>query len=120
MYREQIRGCSMSRARARLVLERLNTNKPYIQRVEFIETLAALTSLFVEEVSKIAPGPNKPVKTLLWNAAAPNRLEFYLNNTRMRHMIAFRKLALLPTGTTSNESLHAEINNWFRQTQACP
>ncbi len=27
------------------------------------------------------------------------------------------KLALLPSGTASNESLHTEINNFFRQTQ---
>jgi hypothetical protein len=27
------------------------------------------------------------------------------------------RLTLLPAGTTSNEALHAEINNWFRQTQ---
>ncbi len=118
IYREQIRQCSMSNARARMVLERLDTEKPYVQRVEFIEVLAALTSLFKEEVSKIAPGPNKLVKTLLWNAAAPHRLEFYLNNTRVRYMIAATKLSLLPSGTTSNESLHAELNNCFRQTQA--
>ncbi len=117
MYREQIRSCSMSRARALMVIDRLNTEKPYVQRVEFIETLAAITSLYPDEVSKIAPGPNKTVKTLLWNAAAAHRLEFYLNNTRMRYMVATQKLSLLPAGTASNESLHAEINNWFRQTQ---
>jgi hypothetical protein len=27
------------------------------------------------------------------------------------------RLSLLPTGTTSNEALHAEINSWLRQTQ---
>ena len=27
------------------------------------------------------------------------------------------QLSLLPAGTASNEALHAEINNWFRQTQ---
>ncbi len=89
-----------------------------MQRVEFIETLAAITSLYPDEVSKIAPGPNKAVKTLLWNAAAAHRLEFYLNNTRMRYMVATQKLSLLPAGTASNELLHAEINNWFRQAQA--
>ena len=31
----------------------------------------------------------------------------------MRHS----RLALLPTGTTSNESLHHETNTWFRETQ---
>ena len=31
--------------------------------------------------------------------------------------MSVERLTLLPAGTTSNEALHAEINNWFRQTQ---
>ena len=54
---------------------------------------------------------------ILWCAAAPQRIEWYLNNTRQRHLMRIEQLSLLPAGTTSNEALHAEINNWFRQTQ---
>jgi hypothetical protein len=34
-----------------------------------------------------------------------------------RHTIDPARLALLPSGTSGNEALHAEINSWFRQTQ---
>jgi hypothetical protein len=66
---------------------------------------------------KKSPGPNKTVCEILWCAAAAPRIEWYLNNTRQRHSMNVERLTLLPAGTTSNESLHAEINNWFRQTQ---
>jgi hypothetical protein len=35
----------------------------------------------------------------------------------MRHAMPSTRLLLLPSGTASNESLHREINTWFRQTQ---
>ncbi len=72
----------------------------------------------MRQVQKIAPGPNKSVCEILWCAAAAPRIEWYLNNTRQRHSMGIERLSLLPTGTTSNEALHAEINAWFRQTQA--
>ena len=53
----------------------------------------------------------------LLSATAPARAEWYLNNTRMRHMISGTRQALLPVGTTSNEALHHEIKTWFRETQ---
>jgi hypothetical protein len=31
--------------------------------------------------------------------------------------MSVERLTLLPASTTSNEALHAEINNWFRHTQ---
>ena len=39
------------------------------------------------------------------------------NNLRVRAMMCKSANVLMPTGTTSNESLCAEINGWFRQTQ---
>jgi hypothetical protein len=69
------------------------------------------------QAQKKSPGPNKTVCEILWCAAAAPRIEWYLNNTRQRHSMCVERLTLLPAGTTSNEALHAEINNWFRQTQ---
>jgi hypothetical protein len=37
--------------------------------------------------------------------------------TRFRHTLSPEKQILLASGTTGNEALHAELNNWFRQTQ---
>ena len=43
------------------------------------------------------------------------RIGWYLNNQYVRASLSSAKAALLPTGTTSNEALHAELNNTFRQ-----
>ena len=37
---------------------------------------------------------------------------------RLRHGISSAELALLPSGTASNESLHAEINSWTQSINA--
>jgi hypothetical protein len=37
-----------------------------------------------------------------------------MNNLRLRHSLIPRKASLMPSGTSSNESLHAELNKWFR------
>jgi hypothetical protein len=44
-------------------------------------------------------------------------MEWLFNNIRMRARLPADLQGLLPSGTTSNEALHAEINSWFRQTQ---
>ena len=60
----------------------------------------------------------KHLYTLIWNAAAPAKVAWYFNNIRARRSLPRRQLSLLPTGTTSNESLHREINRWFDNVKA--
>lgn len=62
-------------------------------------------------------GSNKPLYMLLWCAGASSRIEWLLNNTRVRYLVRPSRHALLPNGTASNEALHSEINSWFRQTR---
>jgi hypothetical protein len=95
----------------------LNSKKPFYSRLEFMEALAAITRLFKTEVQKKAGCSSKPLYKILWRAAAPNRMEWFLNNIRLRYIVHRSKHALLPSGTASNEALHAEINNWFKQTR---
>ena len=47
----------------------------------------------------------------------PDRIEWLLNNSRLRSTLPASALHLLPSGTTANEALHAELNSWFRQIQ---
>ena len=117
LSRDKILNCSMAHARAQLVVKALQNDAPFFTRVDFIEGLAALASLHRDEVQKKVTGSNKPLYKVLWSAAAPARIEWYLNATRVRHSMHQGKVSLLPSGTTSNEALHAEINGWFRQTQ---
>ena len=68
-------------------------------------------------MQRVSPGPNRRIYELLFTAASSQRSEWYTNNVRCRHMMSARRIPLLPIGTTSNESLHREINVWFRETQ---
>ena len=44
--------------------------------------------------------------------------KWLMNNLRVRHAIQPSYRWLLPSGTSSNEALHAEINAWSRSTNA--
>ena len=107
----------MSPREAQSVLDNLEPDVPFFLRTDWIRALAALTSVYRTEVDRVAPGPNRKVFQLLHSAAAAGRSEWYFNNLRMRHLLEPSRLSLLPIGTTSNEALHHEINNWFRETQ---
>ena len=107
----------MQVARARIVVEGIEWDEPWHTRAEFLESLAALTALHRQEVQRRVTGANKPLFKLLWNAGSPARVEWMFNSIRMRARMSAQEEALLPSGTTSNEALHAEVNAWFKQTQ---
>jgi len=67
-----------------------------------------------KDMGRKVTGSNKEVRRVLWSATAAGRLEWYMNNLRARHSLLAYMLPLLPVGSTSNESLHAEANSWFR------
>ena len=110
-------ACTDRRSKHASVLDNLEPDVPFFLRTDWIRALAALTSVYRTEVDRVAPGPNRKVFQLLHSAAAAGRSEWYFNNLRMRHLLEPSRLSLLPIGTTSNEALHHEINNWFRETQ---
>ncbi|CAE7421452.1 unnamed protein product [Symbiodinium natans] len=115
--RAQLADRSMRKAEAERILANLDATKPFLLRLEWIQALAALTSIYRSEVERLAPGPNRKIYQLLHTATAANRTEWFFNNLRLRHMISSERLSLLPIGTASNEALHHEVNNWFRETQ---
>ncbi|CAJ1387393.1 unnamed protein product [Effrenium voratum] len=117
VYRDNIRHSSMPIQTARRILKDMDYSTPFAQRLHFIQALAALSAAHADEASKIAPGPNRKVRELLWGAASADRLEWYLNNTRARHCMKSSHHSMLHVGTSSNEALHREINAWFRETQ---
>ena len=61
-------------------------------------------------------GTSKSVRQVLWSACSPQRSGWLFNNQRVRHALSPLQRALLPSGTTSNEALHSEINSWTRST----
>ena len=117
VLRDQIVDGSMAQTKARKILESLDAVTYWPTRTCFIETLAAISAVYRAEVTKKSD-EGKPLTDLLWNATKPDRLGWLFKNLRVRSRLSKAENLLLPTGTTSNESLHAEINNWFRQTQS--
>lgn len=115
--RRQILDHSMGKSKSQRCLEALDGAAPWQCRMDFIEFLAALSSAYKSETAKKTE-EGKAVADLLYLAASGDRVEWLFNNLRMRHLFSKVDNILLPVGTTSNESLHAEINGWFRQTQS--
>ena len=115
-WRAQILHFTHSQAYAQRVLDSLDASTPVYTRVSFIEAVAALCALHPQEVDRKVTGTAKPVRQVLWSACAPARLEWLFNNQRARHALSPADRFLLPSGTTSNEALHSEINSWTRST----
>ena len=84
---------------------------------EFLEALAALTSKFKCEVVRLThirrKGKGIPLYEVLHAKASEVNLQWYFNNLRLRQQLPWHYRALLPSGTSSNESLHHEVNSWF-------
>ena len=112
--RHLITDGSMGATRAKCILDNLHPDSPSFCRITFIEALAALCATYPHEVSRKVTGSNKELRKVLWAATAPDRLEWLMNNLRVRHDLTTLERGLLPSGTSSNESLHAEINSWTK------
>ena len=117
-YRDMILNFSMPSAEAGVIFDELVDHLPFYDRLEFIKCLAALCVRYEGEVRRKAAGPNKEIYKILWAACAPDRVEWLFNTMRIRHTISRNHLSFLPSGTSSNEALHAEINSWSRSTNA--
>jgi hypothetical protein len=109
----------MPEAQAHSVLKQLEVDCPWKTEVQFLEAIAALCALFSEELSKVSFS-GATLHRLLVNLTAPAKVQWLLNDTRQRHTWDAAEAVLLPSGTTSNEALHHEINAWFHETATCP
>ncbi|CAE7461722.1 unnamed protein product [Symbiodinium sp. CCMP2592] len=107
----------MSHAQAHNLLEKLNPDTPWLTEIDFLEACVAHLSLFADEVSKTTYS-GASLHRLIINVASAVKVQWLFNDTRHRHAVHPGELTLLPSGTTSNESLHHEINHWFRETAA--
>ena len=112
--RSVILNFAMSHSEVSEILDNLQEDAPFRHRLEFIKAVAALCCRYKSEVVRKAAGPNKDINRILWSACAPDRLEWLMNNIRVRHSMSASYLWFLASGTSSNEALHAEINSWTR------
>ncbi|CAE7478378.1 unnamed protein product [Symbiodinium sp. CCMP2592] len=117
-YRDMISTSSMTPSESKNILDKLDMQVPFSNRLEFIKALAALCQRYPNEVNKKIAGANKQINKILWSACSPDRLEWMMNNLRVRHAIQPSYRWFLPSGTSSNEALHAEVNSWTRSITA--
>ena len=115
--RDAILDGSMSTARARRVLGSVEYLRVWPTRIQFIEAVAALSSENRSELDKKLEGTKVTVGKMLFQLTSVDRMEWLFNNLRQRYPLPHHVRVLLPSGTTSNEALHAELNSAFRQIQ---
>ena len=116
--RARLELADMSHGQAFAHLEQIDPNQPWLTEVDFLGAVLAHVSLFSEELQKVTYS-GVSLHRLIVNVASPAKTQWLLNDTRYRHSVDRRELVLLPSGTTSNESLHHELNHWFRETDTC-
>ena len=76
-YRHMISNSSMN---LDSILDGLDIDAPFTDRLEFIKSIAALCRRYPAEVSRKIDGANKQISKILWSACAPDRLEWLMNN----------------------------------------
>ena len=115
--RKQIPTGEMSTRKAKRVLTEVENLVVWPTRIQFIEAVAALSSTYCSDLKRKAENNKTTVGKILHQITSPEKVEWLFNNLRFRTSLPATDRSLLPTGTTSNEALHAELNNIFRQVQ---
>lgn len=112
--RNLIMSGGMSPQRAASVLNHLEDDKPWYCRLDYIRALAAIAAAFPQEMARKTYVLGRSVGHILWCAAAPEKVSWLFNALIVRRSLPTTWMTLLPSGTASNESLHAELNRWWR------
>ena len=106
--REKILEGGMGLLRAQQVLADMDPNAPMSSTAEFIQLILAHVTVYDDEVNIKTHVNGQTQRKLLWNETSPDRIEWSLNNTRLRASVDPAHLALMPTGSTSNEAVNKE------------
>ena len=83
-------------------------------RLDYLRALAAIAAAFPAEMHRKTYVQGRTVGHILWCAAAPEKVAWQWNALIVRRALPHAWMTLLPAGTASNESLHAELNSWWR------
>ena len=115
--RDMIYNRSMPKRAARSRLDAIDGNVPYFRRSEYMVDMAALCSVYSEEVAKKTVLQGVPLDTVLWRATADNKSGYYFNHLRRLTLLPPDQRHQLASGTTGVEVLIHELNNAFRHVQ---
>ena len=121
--RDSILKQDISKAKCDHVLRKLDGETPWMSVHAFIEALAVLCTRHEKEAERKSHCNGALIKKLMFNLAAPTKVQWYFNNLRYLHSIPIGETALRGSGTGVNESLHGELNKstrnqpeWFSTT----
>ena len=112
--RNLIMSGGMSLQRAACVFNQLDDSKPWYCKLDYLRALAAIAAAFPFEMAKKTYAQGRTIGHILWCAGAPDKVAWLWNAFIVRRSLPQGWLVLLPSGTGSNESLHAELNRWWK------
>ena len=98
---------------ARAHISSLRGDLPYFFKEQYIADLASLCALFPDEVKVKTAQKSVLLRTILWRATAQTIVGFYFNNIRRNMMMPATQRDQISSGTSSNEVINAELNNWM-------
>lgn len=118
LLREQILSGSMSAQRARSMMSSRDKLVVWPTRLQPVEGVAALAHRARTSIlSRKIEGTKMTVAKMLYQLTSVDRPELLFNSLRYRHFLPMPVTSSMPSGTTANEALHAELNGWLRQAQ---
>jgi len=104
----QLKTASMSPQRAKQIFRNFTAQQPWRSRYDLLEWMTAFASLYAHEMA-VPTSRGRSLQKVFVSMLVPERLEWYLNATRRAYRCDPRHFRLMPTGTCSNEALHAEF-----------
>ena len=112
--RNLIMSGGMTLQRAASVLNQLEYNKPWYCKLDYLRALAAIAAAFPQEMNRKTYVQGRTIGHILWCESASDKVAWQWNALIVRRSLPHSWMTLLPAGTASNESLHAELNNWWK------
>ena len=109
--------CEYSRPREELAMAiaDMKSARAWTDLAYWIRSLAAVATMFPDEVASKNTWKGKSKLRILMAAATPDRFEWYMNNAKIRTTLSARESTLMGSSTCGNEALHAELRSVFRQ-----
>jgi len=96
---------------AEAYLDDSDMNTPWLNRVDFMNAIRAFLAVYWDECDKESGG--RKISIQLKNSAQPKECEWMFNFTRYCASLPLAEYQVLPSGTSSNEALHRELNKNF-------
>ena len=96
--REMIASGDMSPHRAVSFLNSLDGTKPWYSKLEYIQGMAAVASLFQKEMSRKTYQQGTDMRSILQSSCTAEKIAWYWNNQIIRRRMSRGMVALLGSG----------------------